>query len=114
MKRRLTKQDRAQCISLLKAAKKRLRMRYDTFICYALSDAAIVEFDHSKETTKNFLYLREWVDECLGTTGIYESWVAKFYPTLWLNATHNEQVYQSYVARCAWIDWMVNELEAGR
>jgi hypothetical protein len=114
MKRRLTKQDRAQCISLLKAAKKRLRMRYDTFICYALTDAALVGFDLSNEMVRNVSYLREWVSKCLGSTSIYESWVAKFYPTLWLNATDDEQVYQPYVARCAWIDWMVNELEAGR
>jgi len=114
MKRRLTKQDRAQCISLLKAAKKRLRMRYDTFICYALSDAALIDPNRSYALTKNFLYLREWVDKCLGTTSIYESWVAKFYPTLWLNATDDEKVYQSYIARCAWIDWMINELEAGK
>ena len=114
MQRRLSKADRAQCISLLKAAKKRLRLRYDTFICYALSDAALVGFDRSEETTKNFLYLREWVFKCLDSTSIYESWVSKFYPTLWLNATRDEQVYQSYVARCAWIDWMINELEVGR
>jgi hypothetical protein len=114
MSRELTKQNRAQCISLLKAAKEELRTGGAKYICYALLNAVGGDDSTVQYKLENYSYVRKWVQNVLHPYGTYESWMQYNHLELWRKTTFSGQYYRARIARIEWIDWMINELEAGR
>jgi len=115
MKRKLTDQDRAQCIWLLRNARPityDIRGGYTGYtITRALNDVAML-YPHI-DTVTNRLYLNSWIDKQLAEYNYsYTYWIYKKHFKL-RNITTNPS-YAAYKGRIAWIDWMIKELEAGR
>jgi hypothetical protein len=112
MKRRLTKQDRAQCIWLLREAKKILLSKNQFLICTTLYRV----YDENRGDNNlylNYLYITGWVHKSLKGLYSYSDWIRVMHPKLH-HSPLRVLVEQLYIARLAWIDWMINELEAGR
>jgi hypothetical protein len=115
MKRKLTEQDREQCIWLLRNARPityEIRGGYTGYtISRALNDVSML-YPHI-DTVTNRLYLQSWIDSQLAEYNYsYTYWVYKKRFKVW-NRTANAS-YAAYMGRIAWIDWMIKELEAGR
>ena len=115
MKRELNKKDRAQCIWLLRNARPitdEPRGGYTGYaITRALNDVAML-YPHI-DTLTNRLYLQSWIDKQLAEYNYsYTYWVYKKRFKVWNRTTNSS--YAAYKGRIAWIDWMINELEAGR
>ena len=111
MKRRLTKQDRAQCIWLLREAKKILKAKSVFMVCGALYK--VNEKYCDEKLHKNWMYLNKWIYENLEGCISYSHWLRIKHPKLFA-VPQSVLIKQLLIARFAWLDWMINELENGR
>lgn len=121
MKRKLTKQDRYQCIRLLTGAKESLESGREIPICYALKDTcewlkAWASDKHEvKRIRKNCEYLIKWVNKSLEGSHSYLFWITANHRDLWTSCADCQVVFEKQQAgRIAWLSWMINELEEGR
>jgi hypothetical protein len=121
MKRKLTKQDKYQCIRLLDGARVTLEREQALYIC----DALVREYEwlkiwawdkHEAERIRiNCEYLTEWVGKSLGQHRTYQRWVRTEHKDLFEDATDCLALDQQLkVGRIAWVNWMIDELEEGK
>jgi len=112
MKRKLTKADRAQCIWLLREAKKILKTENVFMVCGALYRVS-EKYRDDEKLHQNWMYLNKWIYENLEGCISYSHWLRIKHPKL-LAVPQSILIEQLLIARLAWVDWMINELEAGK
>ena len=86
-------------IELLKAARELIQSGEQRVICLALYSVG------KSEGVTEYLYLRRWVEEMLGTYNTLDSWLFREHGMPLNNSKKLKE------PRLAWIDWMIKELE---
>ena len=121
MKRRLTKQDRYQCIRLLTGAKESLEREEEIPICYALRATCVwlggwVGGKHKSCCLRKYYeYIIAWEHQSLEEYYCYFFWITANHRDLWTSCADYDVVFEKQQAgRIAWLNWMINELEEGR
>lgn len=123
----LPAEERAEMVSILRGAKRRLVLDKDRGVCSAIADHAYSYKGKGCEEAvvtvhESILYLLSWIDSMLGFHAWLTSWLGykgflgeenkgKLHYRIGLTA---EQERKLLATRKAWIDWMIKELEEGR
>jgi hypothetical protein len=111
MKRDLSLKEKWMCVHLLQEAKKRLINLETTHICYALHiSRQHIPFSPTLISCED--YLIKWVNQSLGGLHTYTMWVLQEHYKKYTTAP--DLTEQLKLGRIAWIEWMIQELEAGR
>jgi len=109
-------------IRMLRDARLRINIGSSGMLCFALTLVARKHLDEvqagedvSKVNT-TWMQLRGWIDVLLGSSSTLEGWLVKNTIGLNLSTSNYEERLQLEAkmreARLAWLDWMVEQLEA--
>ena len=91
-------------IRLLKDVKSVLQSnknRY-SYICVHISNIS------KHKDIKDAEYLHQWIDNLLGGSGTYNSWMYRHHKNIIKNMSNRDLIN----ARIHWIDWMIRQLES--
>jgi len=115
MSKKLSNNKRARMIMLLQRARIRIRDQENSHICFALNDVVtyMLPLGDDKRISQAWAasdYLCDWVHEMLGSYHTLQDWLIGRHG--YSNVVHNTQKLRQ--TRLKWIDWMIEQLEAGR
>ena len=114
MSKKLTKDDRNRMITLLKAARVRIKSQQSSHICYALEDAVtnmpIYLPIKVSQAWNDVDYLKRWIHSMLGDYySTLTSWLIGWKEIPGHKVVDNHKKLRQ--TRINWIDWMINELK---
>ena len=96
----LTKSETRQALAMLRQAREKIENENESFICHAITG----ENKHLVQC------LRVWISEMLIPANAYGGWLCQYHPEVFVEMSLDDR----REGRIQWLDWMINEVKAGR
>jgi hypothetical protein len=94
---------------ILRAAKRRLENRLDTYVCLAVT-AVCHGWDENPADKRNMVELNRWIMSSIHPYETYQEWLMSS-PESPLEGRDNPPRHEVYAAKLFWMDWMIAHWE---